>query len=77
MANVCANDTAAGNVLARFAKKLGFSKAFVIDDNETYGGGLADSFESHFMRAGGIALGHDHITAGQQDFKALLTKIKP
>ncbi len=73
---VCANDMADGDVLARFAKKLGFTKAFIIDDNETYGRGLAESFESHFTRAGGIALGHDHITAGQQDFKPLLTKIK-
>ena len=73
---VCANDRADGDVLARFAKKLGFTKAFIVDDNETYGRGLADSFESHFTRAGGIVLGHDHITAGQQDFKPLLTKIK-
>jgi branched-chain amino acid transport system substrate-binding protein len=73
---VCTNDTNQGGALAQFAKKLHYAKAFIIDDNETYGKGLADSFEAHFTKAGGTALGHEHITANQQDFKALLTKIK-
>ncbi len=73
---VCTNDTNQGGALAQFARKLGYAKAFIIDDNETYGKGLADSFEAHFTKLGGTALGHEHITANQQDFKALLTKIK-
>ncbi len=73
---VCTNDTNQGGALAQFAKKLGYTKAFIIDDNETYGKGLADSFEAHFTKLGGTSLGHEHITANQQDFKALLTKVK-
>ncbi len=73
---VCTTDDRQGAAGAQFAKSLGFKKAFIIDDNETYGKGLADVFEQQFKAGGGSALGHEHITKGQQDFKALLTKIK-
>lgn len=73
---VCTNDTNQGGALAQYARKLTYAKVFIVDDNETYGKGLADSFEAHFTKLGGTALGHEHITANQQDFKALLTKIK-
>jgi branched-chain amino acid transport system substrate-binding protein len=72
---VCTNDTHQGGALAQFAKTLKFKKVFIIDDNETYGKGLADSFEGAFKRLGGTSLGHEHITANQVDFKALLTKV--
>ena len=71
----CTRDSKQGAALAQFAKKLGFKKAYIIDDNETYGKGLADVFEASF-KDGGMVLGHEHITKGQQDFKALLTKVK-
>jgi branched-chain amino acid transport system substrate-binding protein len=73
---VCTRDSKQGAALAKFAKKLGYKKVFIIDDNETYGKGLADNFEASFKSDGGTALGHEHITANQQDFKALLTKVK-
>jgi branched-chain amino acid transport system substrate-binding protein len=73
---VCTNDSNQGGALAQFARKQKYVKAFIIDDNETYGKGLADSFEAHFTKLGGTVLGHEHITANQQDFKALLTKVK-
>jgi branched-chain amino acid transport system substrate-binding protein len=73
---VCTRDSKQGAALAKFAQKLGFKKVFIVDDNETYGKGLADNFEASFKADGGISLGHEHITANQQDFKALLTKIK-
>jgi branched-chain amino acid transport system substrate-binding protein len=72
---VCTKDSRQGGALATFAQKLGYKKVFVIDDNETYGKGLADHFEDSFKKIGGISLGHEHITANQQDFKALLTKV--
>jgi branched-chain amino acid transport system substrate-binding protein len=72
---VCTNDTHQGGALAQFAKTLKYKKVFIIDDNETYGKGLADSFEAAFKRLGGTSLGHEHITANQVDFKALLTKV--
>ena len=73
---VCTRDSRQGAALATFSKKLGYKKIFVIDDNETYGKGLADHFEASYKELGGVSLGHEHITANQQDFKALLTKVK-
>jgi branched-chain amino acid transport system substrate-binding protein len=73
---VCTKDSRQGGALAQFAQKLGYKKIFIIDDNETYGKGLADNFETTFKSLGGTSLGHEHITANQQDFKALLTKVK-
>lgn len=72
---VCTTDDRQGAAGATFARKLNLKKAFVIDDNETYGKGLADVFETEFKKQGGTVLGHEHITKAQQDFKALLTKI--
>ena len=71
---VCTTDDRQGAAGAKFAQKLGFKRAFVIDDNETYGKGLADVFEEQFKAIGGTVLGHEHVTKNQQDFKALLTK---
>jgi branched-chain amino acid transport system substrate-binding protein len=73
---VCTTDDKQGAAGANFAKSLGYTKIFIIDDNETYGKGLADVFEADFKKEGGTVLGHEHVTKGQQDFKALLTKIK-
>ncbi len=72
---VCTKDSRQGSALAQFAQKLNYKKVFIVDDNETYGKGLADNFESSFKSLGGTVLGHEHLTANQQDFKALLTKI--
>ncbi|HTW82925.1 MAG TPA: branched-chain amino acid ABC transporter substrate-binding protein [Candidatus Sulfotelmatobacter sp.] len=71
---VCTRDSRQGLALAKFARQLGWKNVYVIDDNETYGKGLADVFDPSFGQLGGKVLGHDHITANQQDFKALLTK---
>jgi len=71
---VCTTDDRQGAAGAQFAKKLGYKKAFVIDDNETYGKGLADVFEAQFKSGGGTVVGHEHLTKGQTDYKALLTK---
>ncbi len=72
---VCSTDDWQGAADARYVRRLGLHKAFVIDDDETYGKGLADIFEREFASAGGTILGHEHLTRGQQDFKALLTKV--
>jgi branched-chain amino acid transport system substrate-binding protein len=71
---VCTTDDRQGAAGAQFAKKLGFKNAFIVDDNETYGKGLADVFEEQFKAGGGTILGHEHLTKGQTDYKALLTK---
>ena len=71
---VCTTDDKQGAAGAQFAHKLGFKRAFVIDDNETYGKGLADIFATQFAASGGTIAGHEHLTRGQTDYKALLTK---
>jgi len=58
---VCTKDSRQGGALAQFAQKLGFKKVFIIDDNETYGKGLADSFEAAYKGLGGTVLGHEWI----------------
>jgi len=73
---VCTRDQNQGRAGAQLAKTLGFKKVYIVDDNETYGKGLADVFETAFKTGGGSVLGHDHLTKNQQDFKALLTRIK-
>lgn len=72
---VCTTDSRQGSAAAAFARKLHWNKAYIIDDNETYGLDLANVFESDFTKDGGTVLGHDHIAKNTQDFKALLTKI--
>jgi branched-chain amino acid transport system substrate-binding protein len=71
---VCSTDDRQGLADAESARKLGLKRAFIIDDNETYGRGLADVFETQFKALGGTVVGREHLTAGQSDFKALLTK---
>jgi branched-chain amino acid transport system substrate-binding protein len=71
---VCTTDDRQGAAGAQFARKLGFKKAFIVDDDETYGKGLADVFEAQFKAGGGTVVGHEHLTKGQTDYKALLTK---
>jgi branched-chain amino acid transport system substrate-binding protein len=71
---VCTTDDRQGAAGAQFARKYGYKKAFIVDDDETYGKGLADVFEASFTKDGGTVLGHEHLTKGQTDFKALLTK---
>ncbi|HLQ34752.1 MAG TPA: branched-chain amino acid ABC transporter substrate-binding protein [Chloroflexota bacterium] len=74
---VCTTDDFQGPAGADYAfKTLNKKAAFIVDDNETYGKGIADEFEKRFSADGGKALGHEHLSSGQQDFKSLLTKAK-
>lgn len=72
---ICSTNGRQGDADARFARSLGHLRAAVIDDNETYGLGLADVFAERFAGLGGTITSHEHITSHQQDFKALLTKV--
>jgi len=73
---VCASDDRQGAAAARFARDRGLRRAFVIDDNESYGRGIADVFAAAFPAAGGTVLGREHLTSFALDYKALLTKIR-
>ena len=73
---VCTTDDIQGPAGATYEyTKLGARRAYIVDDNETYGKGVADQWEAAFRKLSGTVLGHDHITKGQQDFHALLTRI--
>jgi len=72
---VCATDDVQGPVGADYAALvLHLRKAYMVDDNETYGKGVADRWAEEFVSDGGTVLGRDHITKGQNDFHALLTR---
>ncbi|MFE9095087.1 branched-chain amino acid ABC transporter substrate-binding protein [Streptomyces sp. NPDC007264] len=51
-------------------------KAFVVDDKQTYGAGLAKIFNDTFKKVGGKIAGTDHVNTGDKDFGSLVTKIK-
>jgi branched-chain amino acid transport system substrate-binding protein len=72
---VCTTDSRQGSALAQFARSLGFKRAYIIDDNETYGLDLADRFEKDFTADGGTVLSRDHLAKNTQDFKSLLLKV--
>lgn len=68
-------DDLQGAVDAQYAyHDLHARRAYVIDDNEAYGLGIADVFAHEFAREGGTVIERSHLTAGQQDFMPLLTR---
>jgi branched-chain amino acid transport system substrate-binding protein len=78
------NDVVQGGLDAKIAltadpthSKPAFTKVYVVDDNETYGVGLAAFFTAAFQAGGGTVVGHDSITQNQASaLTALATKIK-
>jgi branched-chain amino acid transport system substrate-binding protein len=74
---VCATDEVQAPAAAVFARNdLNVTRIAVLDDQTTYGRGLAEKFEAKFKALGGQVLRHDGITQGEKDFMPLLTKIK-
>jgi len=73
---LCASDDRQGAGIANFARSDGRRRAFVIDDNESYGRGLADVFVASFTSAGGTVIGREHLTPFALDYKPLLTKVR-
>ena len=74
---VCATDDVQAPTAATFAFfKLHVKKIAILDDQTTYGKGLADEFEKKFRSLGGEVLKRNGITQGEKDFTPLLTKIK-
>jgi branched-chain amino acid transport system substrate-binding protein len=56
-------------------KTLGLKKAYVIDDAETYGIGIADSFTGEWKADGGTVLGRSSEPATTTSYVSLLTQI--
>ena len=70
-------DDLQGSAEAAFAiDDLHKRRAYVIDDNESYGRGIADVFARSFQRLGGVIVERAHLTTGQQDFIPLLTRVQ-
>ncbi|HMA34530.1 MAG TPA: branched-chain amino acid ABC transporter substrate-binding protein [Chloroflexia bacterium] len=73
---VCTTDNIQGPVGADYAfDKLGKKKAYILDDTEVYGKGIADEFEKEFKAKGGTVLGHDGVPKGTTDFSSIMSKI--
>ncbi|WP_405580293.1 branched-chain amino acid ABC transporter substrate-binding protein [Streptomyces sp. NBC_01190] len=58
------------------ANTLKKKSAFVVDDKQTYGAGLAAIFKDKFSGLGGKIAGTDHVNTGDTDYNTLVTKIK-
>ncbi|WP_225848319.1 branched-chain amino acid ABC transporter substrate-binding protein [Streptomyces sp. HPF1205] len=70
-------DANQGNFAADYAyNSLKKKNAFVVDDKQTYGAGLAGIFKGKFASLGGKIAGTDHVNTGDTDYSTLVTKIK-
>jgi branched-chain amino acid transport system substrate-binding protein len=69
-------DDIQGTVGARWAKKLGHKKVYILNDQELYGKGIADVFETEAKKIGMEVVGNEGIDYKQPDQKPILTKIR-
>src|SRR5574341_424484 len=74
-ARVAATDDLQGLVQAKFMTDLGVKTLYIIDDQEAYGKGIADSVELAAKSAGITVVGHEGFDPKAADYKALMTKI--
>lgn len=74
---VCTTDIGQGAGLAQVATKtLKDTKAYVFDDQETYGQGLAATFKTDFAADGGTVVGTASLPGSTTDFTSELTQAK-
>lgn len=57
-----------------FYKTVGVKKVYVIDDTETYGKGIADTFAAQFQKDGGTVVGRKGLDKTTKDFKPTITE---
>jgi len=69
-------DDIQGAVGAKWAKALGHHKVYILNDQELYGKGIADVFETEAKKIGLEVLGNEGIDYKQPDQKPILTKIR-
>jgi len=68
-------DSAQGTSVANFInKKLKFKRVYIIDDQEAYSTGLADTVQSK-LRSAGVTVTRDGVSQQQSDFSSLIAKI--
>jgi branched-chain amino acid transport system substrate-binding protein len=76
-ARVITTDDYQGTAAARFAAKdLGVKKCFILDDNETYGQGVARAFEAEAKKQGITVLGKQAWDGKATNYTALFQGIK-
>lgn len=69
-------DDIQGAVAARWAKRLGVKKVYILNDQELYGKGIADVFEATAKKIGLAVVANEGIDWKQPDQKPVLTKIR-
>ncbi len=75
---VATTDAIQGPFAANFASKdLNAKNVVTIHDKKTYGQGLVAAFTGQLTKNGGKVVAAETINPGDQDFSAVLTKIKP
>jgi branched-chain amino acid transport system substrate-binding protein len=68
-------DSAQGTSVANFInKKLKYKRVYIIDDQEAYSTGLADTVQQK-LRAAGVTVNRDGVSQQQSDFSSLIAKI--
>ena len=68
-------DAAQGTSVANFIiKKLKYKRVYIIDDQEAYSTGLADTVQQK-LRAAGVTVSRDGVSQQQSDFSSLIAKI--
>lgn len=73
----CPRDDEQARVAVKAIKDMGFKKVAILHDNTTYAKGLADEAKGLLEKEQGIEIVFfDALTPGEQDYTAILTKIK-
>jgi branched-chain amino acid transport system substrate-binding protein len=79
-ARVISTDDTQGGASSEWALSLGFKKAYVIDDGQTYGQGIGRAWALHFGKIGGTVVSANGSSESYDpkatDFAALAQKIK-
>jgi branched-chain amino acid transport system substrate-binding protein len=75
-ARVVATDDFQGPADAMWSKQLGFKKVFVLNDKQTYGVGVARTYESAAKKLGLQVVGSQGWDAKQSSYEALANQIK-
>jgi branched-chain amino acid transport system substrate-binding protein len=74
---VVPTDDLQGPIAARFiSEELKKKRVYVLNDNERYGEGIAKEFEAGARKLGLTVMGNEKINVAQQEYGALMTKIK-
>jgi branched-chain amino acid transport system substrate-binding protein len=73
---VVASDDNQGKIGVQYMKKLGVKKVYILDDKELYGQGVADEMAAAAKDQGLAIAGQEGWDPAQQNYRALMTKIK-